>query len=363
MKKNLEMHLELSARELGKSVIRVNPRINEDAAVKDENALYFGIKNTNQIPYEIFDKLRLNKRFLWHTVDKMADKGRSIDTDLVNPLTYRAMTGSTSGGAINILKGINDFAVGTDGGGSILGPAMSCQLPSMIGAGLDVYVNSESLSTDSIKLRGSVGVIAKNLDMVIDAFEEILGKSFEREQAFDSDPVVVVPEHGTIETPEHIDMTEKLLPYIRRLQELHCKIKFVDFSGIGARQTGINKIEEAFEKHHADIILTYEGPIDVYGYGETIPEMFGETGKHLTENSGKFLMRAANICHTTAITVPTNDIASGLLVIAKHGYENAVKAVYMARKLETMIKLPEVWKRYYLTNERFNKGFELKDNE
>jgi Asp-tRNA(Asn)/Glu-tRNA(Gln) amidotransferase A subunit family amidase len=49
------------------------------------------------------------------------------------------MTGSTSGSPINILKGLNDFAIGTDGDGSVLAPAMSCQLPSVIRAGLGLF--------------------------------------------------------------------------------------------------------------------------------------------------------------------------------------------------------------------------------
>ena len=42
------------------------------------------------------------------------------------------MTGSSSGSCINILLGINDFALGTDGGGSVLGPAMSTGLYSIM---------------------------------------------------------------------------------------------------------------------------------------------------------------------------------------------------------------------------------------
>ena len=361
IKSDLDVRLELAQRELGKSIIKMNPFVQKDLENKDSDVLCFGIKNTIQIPYELFNKLKSNKKFLWLTVDKMADKGRSIDTDLINPLTYRAMTGSTSGGVINILKGINDFAIGTDGGGSILAPAMSCQLPSMIGSGLDIFVEKESLSTDSIKLRGSIGIIAKKLDMTIQVFEEIIGKSLKSNCKDEKELIIAVPEQGTVKTPDNKDMTEKLLPYIKILSEMGCKFVFIDFSKSHERQTALEKIEESFVKHHADIILTYEGPIDVYGYGETIPEQFGDVGKHITENNGKFLLRAANIYKTTAITIPVKDIASGLLVIADHGYENAMKAVKVARYLEASIRLPEVWVRYYLTNERFNKGFEFNE--
>src|SRR5699024_10300581 len=90
-----------------------------------------------------------------------------------NPITYRLMTGSTSGGPINILKGINDFAIGTDGGGSVLAPAMSCQLPSMIGAGLGIHVKDKKASTDGREFRGSVGVIGKALSTVLRVMESL----------------------------------------------------------------------------------------------------------------------------------------------------------------------------------------------
>jgi hypothetical protein len=357
MKSSLNMHLELAGRELGRTVISINPTANREIEEKNDEFLYFGIKNTNQIPWELFDRLRRSPEFLWFTIDKAADKGRSIDTDLINPLTYRAMTGSTSGGTINILKGINDFAIGTDGGGSVLGPAMSCQLPAVIGAGLDLFVNSESLSTDGITLRGSIGIIGKRLSIVRKVLEKIAGVNLSGSEEPGARFIIAAPRKGTVRTPDNMDMTDKLLPYIQALGIPSCQLKFVDFTGIDSRQCAIAKITESFERYKADIILTAEGPVDLFGYGETIPAMFGPSGKMLTQNSGKFLLKAANMCRTTAITIPTGDIASGLLIIANRGTRNAVKALAMAEALESQIKLPDVWNRYYLTHERYNKGF------
>lgn len=355
----MENRLELAERELGKSVIRINPFLAQDLNDKAENMLCFGIKNTNQIPVEIFDKLRFSERFLWLTVDKMADKGRSIDTDLINPLTYRVMTGSTSGGPINILKGINDFAIGTDGGGSVIGPAMCCQLPAIIGAGLDLSVKNESLSTGKIKIKGSIGVIAKKLEIAIEVLEVMTGIKLEAAAANKGRIKIAIPKRGTVITPDKKDMFSRLTPYLKSLSKYSYSFEECDFTGIDRRETAIEKIEEAFEKYDADIILTCEGPVDVFGYGETIPQMFGEIGDSLTKNNGKYLLRAANICKTTAITVPTDSIACGLLIIAKHGLENAINAISLAQKLESLVSLPQVWIRYFLTDERFNEGFKL----
>src|SRR5699024_11893306 len=99
---------------------------------------------------------------------RVSDKVRAFDPDLTNLLTYRIKTGSTSGSPINILKGINDFAIVTDGGGSVLAPAMSCKLPTIIGAGLGLHVNNEKKSTDGRIFTVSVGVIGKSITRIID---------------------------------------------------------------------------------------------------------------------------------------------------------------------------------------------------
>lgn len=357
----LEDRIEVAKSELGRSVVRINPFLHQDAKSKAQDVLCFGVKNTNKIPMDVFDKLRFSQNYLWLTIDKMSDKGRSIDTDLVNPLTYRLMTGSTSGGPINILKGINDFALGTDGGGSVLGPAMSCQLPSIIGAGLNLFAKGESISTDNIKIRASIGIIAKNLSVAIKVMAELTGFDLTfKANGSKGEVKVAVPKRETVATPDRQDMFDKLAPYLEALKTYNYQFIEVDFSEIDKREVAIRKIYEVFDQNIADFILTYEGPVDVFGYGETIPQKFGKTGALLTKNSGKYLLRAANICKTTAITIPTDDIASGFLIVAKSGVENAVKAIELAVKLESLIQLPEVWVRYFLTEERHCKGFEIK---
>src|SRR5699024_9710136 len=105
-------------------------------------------------------------------------------------------------------------------------------------------------------------------------------------------------------------------------------------------------VKDALENKQADIILTHEGPIDVYGYGETIPMAFGAIGQDITKNHGKYLIRAANKCQTTAITEPTKDLAAGVVIIANRGIENEKASFRLATELEYVIHHPEVWKRY-----------------
>ena len=55
-------------------------------------------------------------------------------------------------------------------------------------------------------------------------------------------------------------------------------------TGIDERKRAIETLETCFEE--VDFILTCEGPVDVYGYGETDPQQFGQAGKQLTKVMG-----------------------------------------------------------------------------
>lgn len=343
---SLSNKLNLAKREIGRSVVFINPNISEESQTKNQNPLFFGLKDTNQIPNYLINRLRKHQEYLWLTVDKASNRGRAIDTDLINPVTYRAMTGSTSGGPINILKGITDFAIGTDGGGSVLAPALSCQLPSMIGAGLGLFVKNKKKSTEGHSFTGSIGVIGKNIKTLHEVMECLLNRNLPLK--VNKKLKVVVPKKGTIICPDNQDMHEKVMLYLSKVSCEDYTIEEVDMSGIDNREQGINVIHKSFLQKGADLIVTCEGPIDIYGYGETIPQLFGKTGQELTRNHGKYLVRAANMCESTAITVPIETLASGLVIISKSGIEASVGALEMATKLERAIQMPEVWKRYFI---------------
>jgi len=340
----------LAEKELGRSVVSINPEINQ-LLKRTEVQTYFGVKNTDQIPKHLIDKLVHHPNFIWLTIDKASDKGRAIDTDLNNPLTYRIMTGSSSGGPINILKGINDFAIGTDGGGSILAPALSCQLPSIIGAGLGLHVKNAKISTDRIAFQGSLGVIGKSISNIVKVMELLTGESLIHCHKQHEKLRIVIPTKGSIICPDNKDMHKKIMTYLSKINLEDYELIEMDMHDIEERENGIQAMRKAFVEKKADLILTAEGPVDVYGYGETIPQHFGDIGKQITNNHGKYLVRAANMCQTTAITIPTPDLASGLVVISKKGVENARQAVKLAKKLEETIHMPVLWKRYFMNEQ------------
>ena len=120
---------------LGKSVKKQNPNIILDMFRENSNCKTFGVKDTSEISDKVIKKL-LEEGYSWNTVDSYTDRGRAVDLNLLNPITGKLMIGSSSGTAINVLYGLNTVGVGTDGGGSVLGPAIGLNLYSALLSGV-----------------------------------------------------------------------------------------------------------------------------------------------------------------------------------------------------------------------------------
>lgn len=388
----------LAEQNLYKSVISINKASEEEAKNKEKDFLTFGVKNTVDIPKSLVDKLRKDSKYLLLTVDKMSHLGRSIDTDLINPLTYRCMTGSSSGTAINILKGINDFGIGTDGGGSVLAPALSTNLYSFIGSGVGLVTGKESLSTDSISFTGGIGIISKNFPILKNVVFDILDKEIQNDKIRnkecnenDSDVLnkrknindtklrIAIPKHNSIILPDDIDMRVEIDKVISNLnkhkvfeekqlknqldsknsnvpEEKGIKLEFIEYSfdNIYERNIAIKEIKNIFDKDIADIILTYEGPIDIYGYDETIQKSFkGKAEKKITSNGGKGIVKAINMCKCTGITIPGDKLASGFVICAKEGIQGLINAFTLGQAIDECIEKNEMFNRYFIDREKF----------
>lgn len=410
----------LAEQNLYRSVISINKNLEEESENKEKDYLTFGVKNTVDIPISLVDKLRKNYKYLFATIDKMSHLGRSIDTDLINPLTYRCMTGSSSGTAVNILKGINDFGIGTDGGGSVLAPALSTNLYSFIGSGVGLVTGKKGLSTDSISFTGGIGVISKSFFILKGVAEDILEKKIK----YSEDKIrVLIPKNNSIILPDGIDMrleidkviqcinenkrvyenndvknnnqdndikysTFKVNGYEDKLldekirsnkenkifygkitsdeyklyedkisrDEIKSKFEFIEYSfdNIYERNIAIKEIKNIFDNDIADIILTYEGPIDVYGYDETIQRSFkGKAEKEITSNGGKGIVKAINMCKCTGITIPGEKIASGFVICAKEGIQGLANAFTLGKVIEESIEKNEMFNRYFIDREKF----------
>ncbi|MBE6055108.1 MAG: amidase [Clostridium sartagoforme] len=347
----------LAEQNIYRSVVSINKNLDIEAKEKINDVLTFGVKNTVDIPMTIVDKLRKNSKYLLLSVDKMSHLGRSIDTDLVNPLTYRCMTGSSSGTAINIIKGINDFGIGTDGGGSVLAPALSTNLYSFIGSGVGLVTGKGSLSTDNIDFSAGIGVISKNLYILKSVVEDILEEKIESK---DEVIRVVIPKINSIKLPYGTDMRGEIDKVIGNFDNKLFKFIEYNFENIYERSISIKEIKDIFENDLADIILTYEGPIDVYGYDETIQRSFkGKAEKEITTNGGKALVKAINMCKCTGVTIPGDKLASGFVICGKHGRQGMIKSFELAKELDLLIDKNEIFQRYFIRRDKFVEPIKL----
>ncbi|MGR1083053.1 hypothetical protein ACUYFE_03345 [Olegusella massiliensis] len=337
----LDDRLAVAQRALGRSVVVVNPDARREAARKRDGYLCFGVKDDAGIPGELVEKFRISPDWLPLTVDHKSDLGRSVDTELVNPLTYRPMTGSTSGGPINVLKGINDVCVGTDGGGSVLAPALATSLFAFMGKGLGLTVTGDSRSTDCIAFRGGIGFVGNDLERVVSAVELAAGVSLEGGEM----PRVLAPATGYAVLPDGGDMREKIDAL---LAGSGIAVGDVAFADVYERVSTVCELRGIWERDPGVCVVSFEGPIDVLSADETIPRGFGGVAPAVVAGvRSKALCKSVNMAGGSAICVPTGELACGLLVCCGPGLEAARGMVRLARRLCDLVELPEMLVRYF----------------
>ncbi len=346
----LEKAMQLAQANLGRSVVRINATAQQEQLQKQKEYSIFGVKNTEDIPDSLINKLRQNEHFLFLTIDKMADLGRSVDIDLVNPLTYRCMTGSTSGGCVNILKGITDLCIGTDGGGSVLAPALSTNLYSFMGKGVGLMLKKDSLSTDGLPFAPGVGVISTRLNPIRKAIQALTGRAFTKTN---ESIRIMTPASGCMMLPTGEDAHTVLQPILSQLPQQFI-IQEHTFADCYNRAALVEEINRLIAADVADLFLTLEGPIDVYSYDETIPKKFeGPLPETLCANASKAFVKAVNICGCSGFTIPHSRLATGFVVTCPCGWEKADMGYTLACELEKLVSLPAIFEKYFINREKY----------
>ena len=342
---SLEGRLAVARRALGRSVVAINPCAAEEAAHKRPGYACVGVKDSADIPAELIERFSSSPDWLLLTVDRMSDLGRSVDTELVNPLTYRPMTGSTSGGAVNVVKGICDVCIGTDGGGSVLAPALATNTFALMGKGLGL-VAGEGRSTEGMSFTGGVGFIGRSLELVVRAAELAAGVSLEG-----FGPVgllrVVVPAAGFAELPGGEDMRGRLDGFLGGLRD--CRVEERRFSDLYEREVTVAELRQIWDEDPTACVVSFEGPIDVFSADETIPRGFGGVAPSVVAGvRSKAACKAVNMAGGSAVCVPTDELACGLVVACGPGVEAARGMAWLARQLASGIQLPAMHVRYFL---------------
>jgi GntR family transcriptional regulator len=296
---------------------------------------------------------------LFYTVDRMSDLGRSIDTDLVNPLTYRPMTGSTSGGAINVLKGINDACVGTDGGGSVLAPAMATNLYAIMAKGVGLYAG-RGQSTDGMDFSTGLGFIGKSFDAVRNLLAFSLRSAPMQNLrnlsiSLDSQPFdisglqIFVPASGTAHAPDGADMHMRCMVELEKLGEGIPSVHEIAFDDIYDRGKTVRQLKELWKADPDAIVMDVEGPIDVFGCDETIPRSFSGTAPAaISGRRSKALCKAVNIACGSGCVIPTGALATGILVCSGPGAQQLHNLLNIGKRLDEVQRIDPLMQRYFL---------------
>ena len=318
--------------------------------LEGKEVFLLGVKNTSAIPRQYIEMLKTNA-YLFHTLDNISEQGRAIYTGVRNPLTGMSMTGSSATTASHVLRNINQVGIGTDGGGSVLAPALACGLYAVMGKGLGLVGNGERVSTDGIAFLPGIGILAQEYAPCRQAIQILLGanpfikeEKDPAEQGEHRQKIAVVVWEGQ-DDAWHQSLAKKLPQY-----------SFEIFRHV--QTTNRQELMEIYHRlsHEAEFILSKEGPIDLYGPGDSIIGSFGESGSLLQNKGQKYFVKIANLVDATAVAIPCEELGSGYLLLAKSGQENGLAAIRIGAALAREIRRPKIFEDYFFQSQT-GKGF------
>ena len=298
--------------------------------VCDEDKVLVGIKNTSAIPNSLMHKLE-KYNYALHTIDKKSSlAGRAVDLDLINPITGHYMSGSSSGTALNVFLGINDIGIGNDGGGSVLAPAMCVNIYGFISKLIEKEreINLKP-NTDGIVAGNSIGFMSRDKELLLKTIEYAI------DIKKDDDYGIVYSDNKYPGIDSHIiELENEFLPR----KELTCYLKDV-----------LSK---------CDVLIKKEGPIDLYGFGDSLFGHYDERTKAIQEQSGKGYIRVANIAGATCLSIPTKELGVSILLFCESKKDKVAKLLKLSDYIEDVHD--ELIERYFLDiNSYLNDGYQI----
>ena len=289
-----------------KSVDRVYPLAFDE--ISNHDGYYFGVKISLYLTNEMEEKLNQCSYYL-HTRDQSSLGGRAIDINLKNPITGLPMTGSSSGTAINVFLGINDIGMGTDGGGSVLAPAISLNLFSVIDPLLfqeERKKEIEKVSTDGISFIPSIGLISKNLKLLQELYVNLRDL-----------------ESSNLETKILVDDEE----ICNLLKDENLEVSSFEGKYDNERLALIETAKRLLEKY--DIIVSKEGPVDLKGFGDTVFGHFDDKTKEIQVAANKGFLRIANMANCFALTVPSGELSTAYVILCDSNNVSAIRKSFL----------------------------------
>lgn len=312
-----------------KSVDRVYPLAFDE--ISNHDGYYFGVKNSLYLTNAMEEKLKQCSYYL-HTRDQSSLGGRAIDIDLKNPITGLPMTGSSSGTAINVFLGINDIGMGTDGGGSVLAPAISLNLFSVIDSLLfqeERKKEIEKVSTDGISFIPSIGLISKNLKLLRELYLNLRAL-----------------ENSNRETKILVD-DENIC---NLLKDENLEVSSFEGKYDNERLALIETAKRLLEKY--DIIVSKEGPVDLNGFGDTVFGHFDDKTKKIQVAANKGFLRIANMANCFALTVPSGELSTAYVILCNAHNIAAIKKSFIIAE-NICRENDELSERYFLSYKNY----------
>ena len=303
-----------------------------DSVIETEDVIYVGIKDHKAIPTSLIKKLEEEGTYVLHTIDKSSAGGRAIDISLRNPITGNCMTGSSSGTALNVFLNINDLGIGTDGGGSVLAPAMSLQLFGFISPQVE-HENMEKHrkeSTDGLTFVPSIGFITRDWDLMEHTVRHMMD----------------LTEMQQNKIQPRILFSAKNMQQMEKKEDLFQQAKEVEFPPLdGDREELIGFLKNILPQ--CDILISCEGPVDVRSLGDSVFGHFDAWTQVKQKESGKGFIRVANMAGATAVCIPAKELGCGWVLICE---SNPEKIDLMLEQAKKMVISPDKLTRKYFGN-------------
>ncbi|MCU6747018.1 amidase family protein [Faecalicatena acetigenes] len=254
---------------------------------------YIGVKDHKSIPLHLIKTLEDTGKYALHTLDCNSLGGRAVDMCVRNPLTGNPMTGSSSGTALNVFYHMNDLGIGTDGGGSVLAPALSLQLFGFISSQIEKEEMEKfhRVSTDGLAFSPSVGLITREWELLKETVRTVLHLPEDKEKA----SCILASDKSTISWKE--------------VQ----KISYPDLDS--DRETLIRFLKDTLSQ--CDFMVSYEGPVDVRGMGDSIFGHFDPWTAKRQREAGKGLLRVANMVNADAVCIPGKELGCGWVLLCE----------------------------------------------
>lgn len=261
---------------------------------------YLGVKDMASTPGEVVARLA-EHGYALHTLDKASSGGRAVDMQLRNPVTGRPMTGSSSGTAMNVFLHFNDLGVGTDGGGSVLAPAMSLNLYGFISPLIcaEQMRQFEKRSTDGISFYSSLGLMARSYEELRRGIDAVL--KLPESPGSGGENTGFAGKGYRIEAGKLLDQDNQVIaggvdPAGERRGLIDFLLRYLPDCGY---------------------LTNREGPVDVNGIGDTVFGHFDAAAKESQRQAGKGLIRVANMVRATALCVPEPELGCGQVYLCE----------------------------------------------